>query len=806
MNRRSCPEGKARGALTKRVVDQDKTGHGFHQGDGAREDARVVASTALELDGVAVAVHGGARLKDRRHGLEPDPKHDVFAVADAALDAAASVGGGAESVAAMDERVVVLGTAHQRAAQSRAQFQGLRRGEGPHGLGEVGVQAIKHRFAPARRHVTGHEHDGAPDRVAGLFHVRNPVRHARSRLGMRAPHWVGVDLVAAVKRRRQGHADVLNAFDVGADLDAKGGKDLTGDRTGHHARDRFPCRSPTATSDVAEPVFGLVREVRVGGAEGVFQVVVVRRACGRVGDGEPEGSACGDRSAFVLDRAGQPLHCIGFLAGRGQGRLARTAARQLVLHCVQIQRKARWTSVHDAAHGVTMRLTKRRQSEKGAKRVSCHALRRYTLHVMRTLVKNIKGLVGAFDEVPRDVAGSEMAKFPILQNAWIAVEDGAVVDFGGMDEFPGIVDWSGLNIVDAEGRWVLPAWCDSHTHTVFARSRSEEFLMRLEGATYQEIAERGGGILNSAKALQVMSEDELFEDALKRVHHAMAQGVGAMEIKSGYGLTMDAERKMLRVIARLKEAVPIPIKATFLGCHAVPPEFEDAAAYTQHVVTDMLPAFAAEDLIDYVDAFCEKGYFGTEETHALLEASNALGLKSKVHVNQFNDIGGVELCVNQNALSVDHLEVCGSEAIQSLIEGFERAEDGEGAPTYPVALPGCSHFLSIPYTPGRAIIDAGLPLVLATDHNPGSAPSGDMTMAVRLASLKMGVLPREAVAAATLNGAAAMELSHEVGALGRGHRANFIVTHPMEGLQDIAYRFTDAVVDKVFINGEIWEG
>ena len=425
---------------------------------------------------------------------------------------------------------------------------------------------------------------------------------------------------------------------------------------------------------------------------------------------------------------------------------------------------------------------------------------------MRTLLKNIKGLVGAFEEVPRDVAGSEMAKFPILHNAWLALEDGVVVDFGGMDDFPGIVDWSGLNIVDAEGRWVLPAWCDSHTHTVFARSRSEEFLMRLEGATYQEIAERGGGILNSAKALQAMSEDELFEDALKRVHRAIAQGVGAMEIKSGYGLTLDAERKMLRVIARLKEAAPIPIKATFLGCHAVPPEFEDAAAYTQHVVADMLPAFAAEGLVDYVDAFCEKGYFGVDETRALLDAASALGLKSKVHVNQFNDIGGVELCVNQNALSVDHLEVCGSEAIQSLIEGFERAEDGEGAPTYPVALPGCSHFLSIPYTPGRAIIDAGLPLVLATDHNPGSAPSGDMTQAVRLASLKMGVLPREAVAAATLNGAAAMELSHEVGALGRGHRANLILTHPMEGLQDIAYRFTDAVVDKVFINGEIWEG
>ena len=425
---------------------------------------------------------------------------------------------------------------------------------------------------------------------------------------------------------------------------------------------------------------------------------------------------------------------------------------------------------------------------------------------MRTLVKNIKGLVGAYEEAPAYVAGADMARFPVIRDAWMAVEDGRVVDFGSMDSFPGIVDWSGLTIVDAANRWVIPAWCDSHTHTVFAKSRSEEFLMRLEGATYQEIAERGGGILNSARALQAMEEDALYEDAWGRVKQAISTGVGAMEIKSGYGLTLDAERKMLRVIARLKEVAPIPIKATFLGCHAVPAEFEDAAAYTQHVVRDMLPAFAAEGLIDYVDAFCEKGYFGVDETRTLLEAAADLGLKGKVHVNQFNDIGGVDLCVNQNALSVDHLEVCGSEAIQRLIEGIERAEGGASSPTYPVALPGCSHFLGIPYTPGRAIIDAGLPLALATDHNPGSAPSGDMTMAVRLASLKMGVLPIEAVAAATLNGAAAMEVADEVGCLALGHRANFILTHPMEGLQDIAYRFTDAFVDKVFVNGEIWEG
>lgn len=425
---------------------------------------------------------------------------------------------------------------------------------------------------------------------------------------------------------------------------------------------------------------------------------------------------------------------------------------------------------------------------------------------MRTLLKNIKGLVGAFDEVPREVSGVDMAQFPVMHDAWLAVDNGRVADFGPMSEFPGIADWSGLDIVDVDGRWVLPAWCDSHTHTVFAHGRSEEFLMRLEGATYQEIAARGGGILNSAKALQGMAEDQLYEEAAQRVRHAMSQGVGAMEIKSGYGLTLEAERKMLRVVARLKEAMPIPIRATFLGCHAVPPGFEDAAAYTQHVAEVMLPALAGEGLVDFVDVFCEKGYFGVAETKVILEAAKALGLNGKIHVNQFNDIGGVELCVNQRAWSVDHLEVCSAEAIQHLLEGLETASLEDRSPTYPVALPGCSHFLSIPYAPGRALVDAGLPLVLASDHNPGSAPSGDMTMAVRLASLKMGLLPSEAVAAATLNGAAAMDLSREVGALGRGFRANFMVTHPMEGLQDIAYRFSDAVVDKVFINGEIWEG
>ena len=403
------------------------------------------------------------------------------------------------------------------------------------------------------------------------------------------------------------------------------------------------------------------------------------------------------------------------------------------------------------------------------------------------------------------LAGSDApTPYGRIERGALVLEGDQIVYAGTQADLP--EQYVSLKATSLEGRLVTPGLIDCHTHLVHGGSRAREFEMRQSGASYADIAKAGGGIVSTVAATREASEDALIEQALVRLDRLIADGVTTVEIKSGYGLTLDAERKMLRVIKRLKEAVPIPIKATFLGCHAVPAEFEDAAAYTKHVVEEMLPTFARDGLIDYVDAFCEKGYFGVDETRALLIASNALGIKGKVHVNQFNEIGGINLCINQKALSVDHLEVCGAEVIQRLVEDYKGIEKGKGHPTYPVALPGCSHFLGIPFAPGRALIDAGLPLALATDHNPGSAPSGDMTMVVRLASLKMNLLPREAIAAATLNGAAAMELSYEVGAIGRGHRANLILSHPMEGLQHMAYRFTDAVVDKVFVNGEIWEG
>jgi len=277
--------------------------------------------------------------------------------------------------------------------------------------------------------------------------------------------------------------------------------------------------------------------------------------------------------------------------------------------------------------------------------------------------------------------------------------------------------------------------------------------------------------------------------------------VGALEIKSGYGLTLKAERKMLRVIKRLKQVSPIPIRATFLGCHAVPAEFNNSSDYTDHVISDMLPQFVSEGLVDYVDAFCETGYFSTEDVTRLIDAASKLKIKCKVHVNQFNILGGVKLCVNRGALSVDHLEIIDDADIAALKESLT-----SGSPTFPVALPLCSHFLSLPYTPGRKLVDAGLPLALATDQNPGTSPSGDMTEVVRLGSLKIGLEPIEAIAAATLNGAAAMELEDKVGSITPGKLANFFVTREMSGLEEIPYRFNDVVVDKVYVNGELWVG
>jgi imidazolonepropionase len=418
---------------------------------------------------------------------------------------------------------------------------------------------------------------------------------------------------------------------------------------------------------------------------------------------------------------------------------------------------------------------------------------------MQTLFKDIKGLVGCYDNSPPFLAGDEMRQFPVLENAWMTVEGKKITGFGSMSECP---KGEGKTVV-CSGRYIIPSWCDSHSHLVYADDRAGEFLDRLRGLSYEEIAAKGGGILNSARALNKLHADELFDRSLDRLLAVIKLGVGALEIKSGYGLTLKAELKMLRVIKRLKSVSPIPLKATFLGCHAVPSEFDNSSDYTKHVIEDMLPQFVSEGLVDFVDVFCETGYFSLDDTKRLIEAASKLGVKSKVHVNQFNILGGVELCVNNNSLSVDHLEVINDEDISALKTSLSKDRKH---PTFPVALPLCSHFLGLPYTPGRKLVDAGLPLVLATDHNPGTAPSGDMTEVVRLGSLKMGLEPIESITAATLNGAAAMELENSVGTISSGKHANFILTREMSGLEEIPYRLNDVVVEKVYVNGEVWLG
>ena len=391
-----------------------------------------------------------------------------------------------------------------------------------------------------------------------------------------------------------------------------------------------------------------------------------------------------------------------------------------------------------------------------------------------------------------------MGDFPVIENAWLAIEEGRIAAFGTMDSFPGIVDWSGLEIEDCDGRYVLPAWCDSHTHLVYAADRGGEFLDRLQGKSYQEIAENGGGILNSARALRAMPESDLMADAVKRLSLAMDQGTGAIEIKSGYGLTVEGELKMLRIIQALKKGSPIPIKSTLLACHAVPEGDWNASTWTDAAIKELIPAAIEQGLADYVDAFCETGYFSVEDLNKLLGAIEDSPLKAKVHVNQFSTLGGVAACVEHGALSVDHLEELSDEDLAALETTLERNKQ----PVFSVALPGCSHFLGIPYTPVRRLMDAGLPVALASDHNPGSAPSGNMTLVVQLAIIKMGMLPLEAIAAATINGAAAMELSHEVGVIAPGWCANLLITKPLNGLEQIGYRFGENPVEKVLINGE----
>ena len=411
---------------------------------------------------------------------------------------------------------------------------------------------------------------------------------------------------------------------------------------------------------------------------------------------------------------------------------------------------------------------------------------------MKTVIKNISELIQTETTPKKWVAGKDMSHISTIKDAFIEVEEGIITSFGSMEDWNGIEDWNNTDIIDAEGGMVFPTYCDSHTHLVFAASREGEFVDRINGLSYAEIAERGGGILNSADKLQNASEDELFEDALARLNELVQMGTGAIEIKSGYGLTLDAELKMLRVIKRLKENTDVTIKATFLGAHALPKEFKDnKEGYMDLVINEMLPKVAAEKLADYVDIFCEKGYFTVADTERLLKAANELGLQSKTHVNQFNAIGGVKASVDLGALSVDHLEQMAEEDYEAL----------KGSNCMPTILPSCSFFLRIPYGPAKRMIEEGLPVALATDYNPGSTPSGNMNFVASLGCIQMKMTPEEVINATTINTAYAMGIEKELGSICIGKKANLFITKPIPSYAYIPYSFGHNVIEKVMIAG-----
>jgi imidazolonepropionase len=409
---------------------------------------------------------------------------------------------------------------------------------------------------------------------------------------------------------------------------------------------------------------------------------------------------------------------------------------------------------------------------------------------MTTLFINIKELIQVRESDVMKLSGKDMGILPIIKNAFLLIEDDLIIDFGSMNHLSTTdVD----KVVDLTDKLVLPTWCDSHTHIVYADSREEEFVDRIKGLSYQEIAKKGGGILNSAKKLQDKSEDLLYNDAVIRIKEIIKSGTGALEMKSGYGLTFDSELKILRVIKKLKENFSIPIRATFLGAHAIPIKYKDKRhEYIQLIIDKMIPEIANQKLADYIDVFCEKGYFNITETDLILKAGIKYGLIPKIHVNQFNSIGGVKLGVDNNALSVDHLEVLTDEDLNILSK----------SDTMPVALPSCSFFLGIPYTNGRKIIDSNIPMAIASDYNPGSSPSGNMNFIVSLACIKMKMTPEEAINAATINAAYALNMSDKVGSISKGKMANFIITKPIKSYSFIPYTFANNCIEKVYLCGK----
>lgn len=410
---------------------------------------------------------------------------------------------------------------------------------------------------------------------------------------------------------------------------------------------------------------------------------------------------------------------------------------------------------------------------------------------MNTLFIHIKELLQTREKSELKVMGKSMSELPHIKNAFLRVEGDTIHSYGSMNS---LVIEATDKVIDVTDKIILPTWCDSHSHVVYAGDRSQEFVDRINGLSYEDIAAKGGGILNSAKILQDTSEIKLYKESIDRVNDLVKLGTGALEIKSGYGLSIEAELKMLRVIKKIKEDSSLKIKATFLGAHAIPKKYKDnKAGYIDLIINQMLPKIHQEQLADFIDVFCEKGYFSLEDTSEVLQAASKYGLLPKIHVNQFNAFGGVDLGVKYNALSVDHLEILDEEDIAVL----------KNSETIPVALPGCSFFLNLPYTPARKIISSGLALALASDFNPGSAPSGNMNFIISLACIKMNMTPEEAINAATINGAFAMNISKDYGSICVGKKASLIITKKLSSYCQIPYHFGNNPVHKVMINGRI---
>ena len=410
---------------------------------------------------------------------------------------------------------------------------------------------------------------------------------------------------------------------------------------------------------------------------------------------------------------------------------------------------------------------------------------------MNLLVKNIGTIVGIDESGRTRVSGKAMGEITMLENAWLLTDGTRIKDYGTMDSVPAE---GGYEVIDARSGWLFPSFCDSHTHIVYAGSREQEFLDKINGLSYEEIAKRGGGILNSADRLHDTTEDELYRQAMERIDEIVAMGTGLVEIKSGYGLTLEDELKILRVIRRIRETAPLEVRATFLGAHAVGRAYKGRQSeYVEHVCNDMIPAVAKESLADYVDVFCDRGFFTPEETARIIETGAHYGLRAKIHANELAVSGGVEVGVTHGALSVDHLESMGDEQIEAL----------RGSETMPTMLPGCAFFLGITYPPARKMIDAGLAVALASDFNPGTAPSGNMRFVVSLASIKMKMTPAEALNAATLNSACAMGESKEFGSITRGKMANFYITKPLPSLAFMPYAHQTPVIERVVLKGKI---